>query len=89
MVEVIVAVIGCFGAILVEMLRNARKLSKIEDRISSLEKYNQKTYMNSLKAIIASPEMPYDERIIAGREYIDHKGNGAIKKIYNELVKRG
>lgn len=89
MVEVIVAVIGCFGAVLVEMLRNARKLSKMEERLEKLDKYNQLNYMNGLRCIIASSEMPYDERIIAGRAYIDHGGNGAVKKIYNELVKRG
>ena len=89
MVEVIVAVIGCFGAVLLEQIRNARKLIKIEERIEKLDKYNQLNYMNGLRAIIASPEMPYDERIIAGRSYIDHGGNGAMKKIYNDLVKRG
>lgn len=89
MVEVIVAVIGCFGAVLVEQIRSSRRLSKIEDRIERLDKYNQLNYMNGLRAIIASPEMPYDERIIAGRSYIDHGGNGAMKKMYNEIVRRG
>ena len=89
MVEVVVAIIGCFGAVLVEQIRSSRRLSKIEEQIVKLDKYNQMNYMTTLRTIIASSEMPYDERIIAGRAYIDHGGNGAVKKIYNELVRRG
>ena len=69
MIEVVVAVIGCFGAVLVEQIRNSRRLTKIEEPIVKLDKYNQMNYMNGLRTIIASSEMPYDERIIAGRAY--------------------
>ena len=89
MIEVIVAVIGCFGAVLIEQIRNSKRLSKMEERLEKLDKYNLRNYMNGLRSVIASSEMPYDERIIAGREYIDHGGNGAIKKLYNDLVIRG
>ena len=89
MVEVIVAVIGCFSAVLVEQIRSSRRLSKIEEQMAKLDKYNGLNYMNGLRLTVVSEEMPFDERIIAGRAYIDHGGNGEIKKIYTELVRTG
>ena len=44
--------------------------------------------MALLRLTVMNSEMPIDERIAAGKNYIDHGGNGGVKEYYhNNLVK--
>ena len=86
MIEVIVAVVGAMGLIAVEMVRSSSRHRKIDDKLDRLSEYNHKNYMNTLRLTVVSRDMPIDERIIAGKEYIEHGGNGEVKKMYYHLL---
>lgn len=89
MTEILVALIGYLTAITVNILTNWRKLKKIEQKIINIEQICRDEYLTTLKLSIISKELPYDERIIAGHNYIAYGGNGKIKKLYDNLVKGG
>ena len=65
----------------------AKQVETLTDEVKSLKKHQNKNYLGILRLTIMSEEMPVAERIIAGQEYIDHGGNGEVKKFYQTFVK--
>lgn len=63
-----------------------RQLRNLPKEISDLKRHQHKNYMAILRLSIVSDEMPVSERIAAGDQYLKLGGNGAIKKLYQELV---
>ena len=58
-------------------------------KVETLEKRQHETYMQTLRLVIMSEEMPLEERIKAGDAYIKEGGNGAIKRFYEtDLLRR-
>lgn len=64
-----------------------QKIVHLVDRFEDLERHSRENYLNILRLIVMSPNMPLGERIIAGKSYLKHGGNGEIKKYIQEELK--
>ena len=71
----------------VAVLKIARPLREIEQRIKRLESYTHNDYMSALRLTVMSEEMPIEERLAAGEKYVQEGGNGAIKAKYQLLIR--
>lgn len=69
------------------IISNHSANKKMAAQVAKLEDHQKKNYLGILRLTIMSEEMPVSERIIAGKEYIDHGGNGDVKKFYQEFLK--
>jgi hypothetical protein len=78
LLSILVALISIFGSIYV---------ATISSRLKQIEDYNKKNYQMNLCLIMMCDNMPIDERIAAGKRYVDSGGNGGGKEFYQELVK--
>lgn len=61
------------------------KLNIVIKMFKDIQEKTYKNYMNNLKLVIMSDEMPIEERLRAGKEYVDHDGNGQVKAFYHKL----
>lgn len=52
------------------------------------DRHDRENYLNILRLVIMSEEMPLEERIAAGDKYIAAGGNGAVKHKYKELLEK-
>lgn len=60
----------------------------LQKQIDVIEEHCRENYMRELQIIIMSEEMPLDERLRAGEEYVNGGGNGAIKAKYRILLQK-
>lgn len=63
------------------------QVSELSDQQKKMQEHQDKNYLGILRLEIMSEEMPVSERIIAGKEYLDHGGNGDVSKFYKQFVK--
>ena len=82
----IIAIIGMVGMILVAIINNISQNKSIAKRLDKQEEHDRKQYLSILRLTIMSEEMPISERIIAGKEYIEHGGNGDVSEYYKKLL---
>ncbi|MCH5192183.1 MAG: hypothetical protein J1F23_08480 [Oscillospiraceae bacterium] len=73
-------VIVTFAVTCYKFIRKEEKWRETKDR------HDKENYLNILRLVIMSDEMPLTERIAAGDKYIALGGNGAIKHKYQELI---
>lgn len=83
----IIAIISLVGMVLVAVIQAISNSKTVGKRLDKIERNSHKQYLSLLRLTVMSEEMPISERIIAGKEYIDHGGNGDVKKFYQEFVK--
>ncbi len=60
----------------------------IQQKVEKVEEHTTENYMNELRIIIMSEEMPLGERLQAGEKYVALNGNGEIKQKYKHLMER-
>ncbi len=70
---------------IVSCYKYIRKQEKWHDE---KDKHDRENYLNILRLVIMSEEMPLEERIAAGDKYIAIGGNGAVKHKYQELIEK-
>ena len=75
-------IIVIFAVTCYKFIRKEEKWRETKDR------HDKENYLNILRLVIMSEEMPLSERIAAGDKYIDLGGNGAVKHKYQELIKQ-
>ena len=63
------------------------QVAEIKGQVGKMEEHQRQNYLGILRLEIMSEEMPVSERIIAGKEYIDHGGNGDVSAFYKQFVK--
>lgn len=63
-------------------------IAAVLKKIEKLEKHQKETHLLTLRIAVVSNEMPLEERIKAGDEYVKMGGNGAVKHLYEELLTR-
>lgn len=63
------------------------KVKKVADTVNDIKEHTEENYMNNLRLIIMSTEMPIGERLSAGEKYIAAGGNGEIKAFVKKLEK--
>lgn len=85
----IASVLTALGVIITTCIRVYKFIRKWEKWIEKKDKHDNEQYVQILRLVIMSPEIPLSERIAAGDIYVNelHK-NGGVKQKYNELVKR-
>ncbi len=64
------------------------KTDYIQEKVEKVEEHTTENYMNELRIIIMSEEMPLGERLQAGEKYVALNGNGEIKQKYKHLMER-
>lgn len=66
-----------------------RLIRKWDKWVKQKDKHDIEQYVQILRLVIMTPEMPLSERISAGDTYVNelHR-NGAVKQKYNELLAR-
>lgn len=77
-----VTAIIAFGAAFYKFVRKWDKWIENKDR------HDRENYLNILRLVIMSEEMPLSERISAGDKYIKLGGNGAVKHKYQDLIEK-
>lgn len=82
------SIAGAITAILVLIGRVLSKLRKIIKMFNTLQEHTEENYLNNLRIIIMSPDMPMGERLNAGEKYIKAGGNGEVKAFYKKLLQR-
>lgn len=66
-----------------------RFIRKWDKWVKQKDKHDVEQYVQILRLVIMTPEMPLSERISAGDTYVNElKRNGAVKQKYNELLQR-
>lgn len=92
---IIAGAVGAISTISVFIKKIIAKVKKcvgfftsLQEQIDTIEKHCRENYMRELQIIIMSEEMPLDERLKAGEEYVNGGGNGAIKAKYRVLLQR-
>lgn len=78
-ISVILALLGTVWKI-------SKPLQDIIKRLDRLERHQHNDYMGTLRLTIMSEEMPIEERLTAGEEYVKEGGNGAVKARYHMLI---
>lgn len=84
----IASVITALTVIFTSAVSCYRFFRKEEKWRESKDKHDRENYLNILRLVIMSEEMPLSERIAAGDKYIELGGNGAVKHKYHELLEK-
>ena len=84
----IIALIGMVGMLLVAIINNISQNKNISKRLDKMEEHDKKQYLSILRLTIMSEEIPVSERIVAGKEYIEHGGNGEVSEFYKDFLKK-
>ena len=92
LVEIIVLIsslITSITIIITAIVTAYRFIRKWDKWVKQKDKHDIEQYVQILRLVIMTPEMPLSERISAGDTYVNelHR-NGAVKQKYNELLQR-
>lgn len=90
LIEIIVliaSIITSLSIILTFVVTAYKLVRKWEKWVNQKDKHDIEQYVQILRLVIMTPEMPLSERIAAGDTYVNelHR-NGAVKQKYNELL---
>ena len=92
LVEIIIlisSIITSLTIILTTIITAYRFIRKWDNWVKQKDKHDIEQYVQILRLVIMTPEMPLSERISAGDTYVNElKRNGAVKQKYNELLQR-
>ena len=83
----IASVLTSLTVIITTLITAYKVIRKWEIWVEKKDKHDIEQYVQILRLVIMSPEMPLSERIAAGDTYVNelHR-NGAVKQKYNELL---
>jgi hypothetical protein len=88
-VLVIASVITSLTVIITAVVTAYKFIRKWDKWVRQKDKHDIEQYVQILRLVIMTPEMPLSERIAAGDTYVNElKRNGAVKQKYNELLSR-
>ena len=92
MIEIIVltaSIITSLSVLLTAIVTAYKFIRKWDKWVKQKDKHDIEQYVQILRLVIMTPEMPLSERISAGDTYVNElKRNGAVKQKYNELLQR-
>lgn len=92
MIETIVliaSVATSITVILTALVTAYKFIRKWDKWVKQKDKHDIEQYVQILRLVIMTPEMPLSERISAGDTYVNELNrNGAVKQKYNELLQR-
>ena len=81
------SIITAVSVILTAIVTAYKFIRKWDKWVKQKDKHDIEQYVQILRLVIMTPEMPLTERISAGDTYVNelHR-NGAVKQKYNELL---
>lgn len=83
------AIVSAVGVLITAIVTAYRFIRKWDEWVKQKDKHDIEQYVQILRLVIMTPEMPLSERIAAGDTYVNElKRNGAVKQKYNELLQR-
>lgn len=78
-------------ALIVKIVKAAKKavtyFTELKSNVDTLLEHDNAQYMAILRLTVMSDNIPLSERISAGKEYLDKKGNGDVKEYYETVLK--
>ena len=85
----VASLLSALAVIVATAVKVYKFIRKWEVWIEKKDKHDNEQYVQILRLVIMTPEMPLSERIAAGDIYVNelHK-NGGVKQKYNELLTR-
>ena len=89
MIQNIITIASCITALIViltAVLKIYKFIRNIENKIEYFDKGLKTNTLSTLRLVIINEDMPIEERINAGAEYVLMGGNGAIHAKYDMLV---
>ena len=89
-IVIIAASVITASTVIITAVTTAYKFIRKWDKwVKQKDKHDIEQYVQILRLVIMTPEMPLSERISAGDTYVNelHR-NGAVKQKYNELLQR-
>ena len=83
----IAAIFSAIGVITTAIVTAYKIIRKWDNWVKQKDKHDMEQYVQILRLVIMTPEMPLSERISAGDIYVNelHK-NGAVRQKYIELL---
>lgn len=92
LIEIIVltaSAITSISVIVTGIVTAYKFIRKWDKWVKQKDKHDIEQYVQILRLVIMTPEMPLTERIAAGDTYVNelHR-NGAVKQKYNELLQK-
>ena len=83
------SIITSLTVIITALVTAYKFIRKWDKWVKQKDKHDIEQYVQILRLVIMTPEMPLSERISAGDTYVNelHR-NGAVKQKYNELLAR-
>lgn len=83
------SIITSLSVVLTAIVTAYKFIRKWDKWVKQKDKHDIEQYVQILRLVIMTPEMPLSERIAAGDTYVNelHR-NGAVKQKYNELLQR-
>ena len=86
---IIASVVTAITVIFTAIITAYKFIRKWDKWVKQKDKHDIEQYVQILRLVIMTPEMPLSERISAGDTYVNElKRNGAVKQKYNELLQR-
>lgn len=79
------SIAGAITAIITLFSLIFSKLNKIIKMFNGIKEHTEENYLNNLRLVIMSEQMPIEERLRAGDKYIKAGGNGQVKAFYKKL----
>lgn len=88
-IVLVASIITAISVILTAIVTAYKFIRKWDKWVKQKDKHDIEQYVQILRLVIMTPEMPLSERISAGDTYVNelHR-NGAVKQKYNELLQR-
>ena len=88
-IVLIASIITSISVILTAIVTAYKFIRKWDKWVKQKDKHDIEQYVQILRLVIMTPEMPLTERISAGDTYVNelHR-NGAVKQKYNELLQK-
>ena len=89
MIDYILKLSGIIGAITViisTIITLYKIVKKIDIKFTTFENNQNKCEMDILRLMIINENMPLDERVSAGKRYVERGGNGSVHALYDVLV---
>ena len=88
-IVLVASIITAISVILTAIVTAYKFIRKWDKWVKQKDKHDIEQYVQILRLVIMTPEMPLSERIAAGDTYVNelHR-NGAVKQKYNELLQR-
>ena len=81
------SIITSLTVIITAVVTAYKFIRKWDKWVKQKDKHDIEQYVQILRLVIMTPEMPLSERIAAGDTYVNELNrNGAVKQKYNELL---